>query len=170
MEDAFFNGDEEQREAQRAAPADNACEQSKKWVFTYNDVSVSSDPAGVLEKLQNELLALGSTYIAMQVECAPTTGRHHVQGCALFAGNKRRKALCARVAAHWERMMGTPEQASAYCSKVESRFVTESKPDGYAVIVSLCAQHVCCVCVVGRSARCEMCTVTRDTPHTTHQI
>jgi len=61
-------------------------------------------------------------YIVCQVECAPGTGRFHVQGYLQRTSNARlSKMKSLSPSAHWELRRGTHQEAKDYCTKKESR-------------------------------------------------
>lgn len=65
------------------------------------------------------------THVTWQIESAPTTGQLHIQGYAEFDTPMTLKALRELDGipnAHWEKRMGSAQQAREYCSKKESRF------------------------------------------------
>lgn len=75
------------------------------------------------DELPKELLA-GFSYIVFQRERCPTTGRDHWQGYAECTTKLKLCTIKRRLgdpAIHVERRKGTPEEASDYCKKDESR-------------------------------------------------
>jgi len=101
---------------------------SYDWLYTFNRV-----PNGVTwVDLCDELATLfneGSIlYCAAQEESAPSTGRRHYHVFVQFPDRVKPGRLCSllgrqweRVKPHFDRRRGTPEEASAYCTKDESR-------------------------------------------------
>lgn len=89
--------------------------QGKRWCFTIFYASLDEALMSI-----SEARDLGS-YGGCQVECCPTTGRHHIQGFCGFMSNKTLTAVKREhPTAHWELMKGTLEQNKRYCSKTDT--------------------------------------------------
>lgn len=101
------------------APAAKRAARLREWMFTVFQPNVVAAPLALLASLSPQV-----AYVAFQREVAPGTGRHHLQGylamekpVALTAVKK----LLGDPTAHLEPTKGTPEEASAYCTKVDTR-------------------------------------------------
>lgn len=90
---------------------------AKNWVFTLNNYDSEIDVA-----INNYFSGSdGLVYIVYQREVGES-GTPHLQGYASF--DRRRTLASVRTfldTAHWEIMRGTPAEARAYCTKLESR-------------------------------------------------
>jgi len=96
--------------------------QSKYWVFTYNEPLLQPDSWLSAATLQDVLKDTDPQYFVFQEEAAPTTQRKHYQGYIAFKDLKRKTCLNRRCKGiHMEVSRGTPEEASTYCKKPESR-------------------------------------------------
>jgi len=78
------------------------------------------------EQKLTQLVANGkATYIVFQHEICPKTGKEHLQGYVEFGRSQRWNKLTVEVGRdfrpHIEPRNGTPQQASDYCKKLESR-------------------------------------------------
>lgn len=109
--------------------------QSRRWIFTIH-CGHNGAPTDADEELANRVREWG-VYGAAQFERAPSTGALHIQGCVVFASNKRLAGVkLLHSTAHWEVMRGTLEQAVAYATKEDTRYpgrqpwVWGSKPVG----------------------------------------
>lgn len=68
--------------------------------------------------------AVEMEYLVYQEEVSPETKRHHIQGFVQFKRQLRLpqiRILLGDPVVHVEKMRGTPEEASAYCKKEDSR-------------------------------------------------
>jgi len=91
---------------------------SKYWCFTSFKQELKLDLPSQ-SPLTNDV-----TYIVVQREKAPDTGREHWQGYIEFSCKKRMASVQAVIGddtAHCELRRGTAEQAAGYCKKLESR-------------------------------------------------
>jgi len=88
--------------------------QSRRWCFTHNLRETEN-----YELFVKALRAFkGFRAVACQLECAPTTGRRHIQGYAEFNKPVRMGALkkiC--LTTHWEIAKGSRKQCVDYCTK-----------------------------------------------------
>jgi len=90
--------------------------QAINWVFTLNNW---------IDDDVTRLRALAASdrvhYLVFGREIAPTTGTPHLQGYIQFGrtvrGSVVKRLISSRVQVHVERVVGTTEQASAYCKK-----------------------------------------------------
>lgn len=96
----------------------------RNWLFTYNytdeeqNGNVNFEPETFVPEDSRV------RYAIWQLEVAPTTGRHHLQGyvecnCSIRLGSL--KTLLGAVSVHLEPRRGSREQAIEYCRKDESR-------------------------------------------------
>jgi len=94
-----------------------------KWVFRASyEVDADDEEPGL--RLYGELIDHCSAF-AFQVESAPETGYLHYQGC-FFLINKKEFTWIQKSIRHFEYLMpqkGSPMQAWAYSSKVETRIL-----------------------------------------------
>lgn len=122
-------------EAAVAAPAEQAVVQrgesrrsgnpARAYMFT---VHVGAGDVWTPESCRG---ADGLRYLIAQCEVAPTTGAPHWQGYIELTRPMRMrgvKLVLGRHDAHLEVRRGTPEQAIAYCSKVETRADPAAEP------------------------------------------
>lgn len=96
--------------------------QTKYWCFTYNQPIVAPETWLTVAQLRAALEGLDPAYYVFQEELAPTTQRRHYQGYIAFNQVKRKTCLnrpCKGI--HLEAARGTPEEASTYCKKDDSR-------------------------------------------------
>jgi len=88
--------------------------QSRAWCFT--SFTCTAEPARALLVAERDI-----QYFIYQEEVCPETGRAHLQGY-IYLRRKRSLGFVRRILeAHWERRLGTHQEAKAYCSKLESR-------------------------------------------------
>lgn len=95
-------------------------EKSANWLFT--DFDVTPARRASLETLVPS--GVDVRFIAFQEEIAPDTGRRHFQGYVQFrtrVGQREAKRRLGSERVHVEPRRGTHEQATAYCSKDETR-------------------------------------------------
>jgi len=86
--------------------------------FTYNKWDQKTQ-----DLLQSLVLQKQATYLVYQIEVAPETGHEHLQGYVEWgkpAGFKRLSILCGG-GPFVEKRHGSPQQASDYCKKADSR-------------------------------------------------
>lgn len=106
--------------------------QGKRWCFTINfpfnealapGAEQNEDVGTRLRFAFDDLDSpLWGVYGGAQVEVAPSTGMHHIQGFCVFDSNKRLSAVKkVHATAHWELMKGKLEDSERYCSKDETR-------------------------------------------------
>lgn len=90
--------------------------QGKAFMFTINNY-VQAD-LEVCESLGRDVRV---QYYAWQEEIG-AQGTPHIQGYVVFKGRMRLKPLKQLMPrAHWENAYGTAEEATAYCTKAETR-------------------------------------------------
>jgi len=92
---------------------------SKYWCFTSFNESIDMP----VDEKTGELTD-GVTYIVVQQEIAPDTGRRHYQGYVEFITKKRRHQVQGVIGderAHCELRKGTAQQAADYCKKTDTR-------------------------------------------------
>jgi hypothetical protein len=95
-------------------------ERTRRWCFTAYSEMVSESV------LQSMLTERRFTYLVVQKEACPTTGRHHWQGYVEFPTEQRHSALKALLNETPPRYkgipaLGTAAENHAYCTKLESR-------------------------------------------------
>jgi len=86
--------------------------------FTYNKWDQKTQ-----DLLQSLVLQKQATYLVYQIEVAPETGHEHLQGYVEWGGPQkatRLGTLCGGKP-HMEKRHGSPQQASDYCKKADSR-------------------------------------------------
>lgn len=83
---------------------------SKNWVFTWNNYD-----NGTLEHLYNRLEQDANKYVIGKE--VGESGTPHIQGWVVFKVRKRPIEWAKIPGIHWERQVGTDEQASEYCMK-----------------------------------------------------
>lgn len=92
---------------------------ARGWMFTVFKETVVAATATYLS-----VLAPRCEYVIFQREKAPDTGRLHLQGYIAFVKPctmVQVKGILDDDSVHLEAIKGTPEQARAYCSKLDSR-------------------------------------------------
>jgi len=91
----------------------------RDWCFTLHEIAVPGaidcSAKASVDALWAHAAALQASYLVVQLERAPETGRLHFQGYFVFKKAKRLTA-CKSVhpTAHWEHRMGTHEQVPGY--------------------------------------------------------
>jgi len=91
-------------------------QQSRSWVFTLNNPT-----AAEVDDIK-DMPKHGYDYLCFQREVGEDAKTPHLQGLLVLP----RKATLSKLKkiiprAHWERMMGTFDQARAYCTKLDTR-------------------------------------------------
>jgi len=132
---------------------------SKRWCFTLNNYTDSD---------VNQIKAIDSLYLVFGYEVADSL-TPHLQGFVTFKGNKRLSALKKlSPRAHWEKALGTSQQASDYCKK-EGNFyevgllpsqgkrtdleIATTKIKEGASVVAVAMDHPCLYVRYGRGLR-----------------
>ena len=107
---------------------DNSTNKYSKWVFTlmeggeFNSLPSSKELGEALESISDKFV--------FQLEICPTSNRRHFQGCFITRIRKRHRTVLYDLSVDLQieisqltidRMLGSWEQASEYCSKEDSR-------------------------------------------------
>lgn len=105
--------------------------QYRRWAFTYIIPETAAN-IGVAQRLIERLRQVAERWV-FQVEAAPTTGRHHIQGRVSFKNGKRLREVATALTcpgAHVE-IEHSEAASSFYCTKEESRVLGpwDSKTD-----------------------------------------
>ena len=102
-----------------------------EWCFTLNNPASKTN-------FWNKPLDSSIKYAIWQIEKSPSTNTIHVQGYVELSSKQRLSALKKWIStAHWERRLGSREQAREYCRKAESRlpdtepFLTHDPEPGF---------------------------------------
>jgi len=85
----------------------------RNWCFTIHE-----DHSGDVERLASHA---DTRYLVWQTEVCPTTERTHIQGYVELTRAKRLAGMRKICPAHYERRMGTRDQARDYCMKEDTR-------------------------------------------------
>lgn len=82
---------------------------STRWCFTLNNYT---------DDHVSKLAAIECKYLIYGKEVSPTTGTPHLQGFIIFENARYRNSIRLEVGGgHWERCVGTSQQAAEYCRK-----------------------------------------------------
>lgn len=92
---------------------------SRNWVFTLNNPLPTQDLGQVFGDVENIIVAKG------QMEY-PEGGTLHYQGFVCMQNARALSGMKRILAgAHWEVMKGTPHESEEYCSKEDTRFISD---------------------------------------------
>lgn len=99
----------------KKATAVSAVSRGRHWCFTIFERAIVAEPA--------DFSLVGATYTVFQREVCPDTARAHLQGFVSFPNARSFKSVQSSFpeGTHLERARGSPQQASDYCKKDESR-------------------------------------------------